>query len=174
MKDRTPHLCRNALGTAICASNGIGPRRCTFSPPPAALRRLRQVVESLSRLDALDHLDRNARLGYPDALAQHLGIDRKSSHSPNGKETMSKETLAPPLPPTDARTEAVAERLFGLKWALRKAPPNHPRGMEYRIRMDPRRIPAPSHRSARRRRASGTRERQAPATRTACVSNTGS
>lgn len=25
MKDRTPHLCRNALGTAICASNGIGP-----------------------------------------------------------------------------------------------------------------------------------------------------
>lgn len=33
---------------------------------------------------------------------------------------MSKETLAPPLPPTDARTEAVAERLFGLKWALRK------------------------------------------------------
>lgn len=33
---------------------------------------------------------------------------------------MSKETLAPPLPPIDARTEAVAERLFGLKWALRK------------------------------------------------------
>lgn len=30
MKDRTPHLCRNALGTAICASNGIGPGRCTF------------------------------------------------------------------------------------------------------------------------------------------------
>lgn len=26
----------------------------------------------------------------------------------------------PPLPPIDARTEAVAERLFGLKWALRK------------------------------------------------------
>lgn len=50
------------------------------SPPSAALRRLRQVVESLSRLDALDHLDRNARLGYPDALAQHLGIGRKSSH----------------------------------------------------------------------------------------------
>lgn len=37
---------------------------------------------------------------------------------------------------------------------------NHPRGMEYRIRMDPRRIPAPSHRSARRRRPSGTSERQ--------------
>lgn len=33
---------------------------------------------------------------------------------------MSKETLAPPLPPIDARIEAVAERLFGLKWALRK------------------------------------------------------
>ena len=33
---------------------------------------------------------------------------------------MSKETLAPPLPPIDARTEAVAERLFGLKFALRK------------------------------------------------------
>lgn len=30
MKDRTPHLCRNALGTAICASNGIGPGRRTF------------------------------------------------------------------------------------------------------------------------------------------------
>lgn len=24
MKDRTPHLCRNAHGAAICASNGIG------------------------------------------------------------------------------------------------------------------------------------------------------
>lgn len=33
---------------------------------------------------------------------------------------MSKETLKPPLPPIDGRTEAVAERLFGLKWALRK------------------------------------------------------
>lgn len=33
---------------------------------------------------------------------------------------MSKETLKPPLPPIDARTEAAAERLFGLKWALRK------------------------------------------------------
>lgn len=33
---------------------------------------------------------------------------------------MSKETLAPPLPPIDGRTEAAAERLFGLKWALRK------------------------------------------------------
>lgn len=33
---------------------------------------------------------------------------------------MSEETLEPPLPPIDARTEAVAERLFGLKWALRK------------------------------------------------------
>ena len=33
---------------------------------------------------------------------------------------MSEETLDPPLPPIDARTEAVAERLFGLKWALRK------------------------------------------------------
>ncbi|WP_260453998.1 crAss001_48 related protein [Bifidobacterium adolescentis] len=33
---------------------------------------------------------------------------------------MSKETLAPPLPPIAVRTEAVAERLFGLKWALRK------------------------------------------------------
>lgn len=30
---------------------------------------------------------------------------------------MSEETLDPPLPPIDARTEAVAERLFGLKWA---------------------------------------------------------
>ena len=28
--------------------------------------------------------------------------------------------IDPPLPPIDARTEAVAERLFGLKWALRK------------------------------------------------------
>lgn len=33
---------------------------------------------------------------------------------------MSDETLEPPLPPIDARAEAVAERLFGLKWALRK------------------------------------------------------
>ena len=33
---------------------------------------------------------------------------------------MSDKTLEPPLPPIDARTEAVAERLFGLKWALRK------------------------------------------------------
>lgn len=33
---------------------------------------------------------------------------------------MSEETLEPPLPPIDARTEAAAERLFGLKWALRK------------------------------------------------------
>ena len=33
---------------------------------------------------------------------------------------MSEETLDPPLPPIDARTEAVAEHLFGLKWALRK------------------------------------------------------
>ena len=34
----------------------------------------------IRRLDALDHLDRNARLDHPDALAQHLGIGRKSSH----------------------------------------------------------------------------------------------
>lgn len=33
---------------------------------------------------------------------------------------MSDETLDPPLPPIDARTESAAERLFGLKWALRK------------------------------------------------------
>lgn len=33
---------------------------------------------------------------------------------------MSEETLDPPLLPIDARTKAVAERLFGLKWALRK------------------------------------------------------
>lgn len=33
---------------------------------------------------------------------------------------MNEETLDPPLPPIDARAEAVAERLFGLKWALRK------------------------------------------------------
>lgn len=33
---------------------------------------------------------------------------------------MSKETLKPPLPPIDGRTEAAAERLFRLKWALRK------------------------------------------------------
>ena len=33
---------------------------------------------------------------------------------------MSEETLDPPLPPIDQRTEAAAERLFGLKWALRK------------------------------------------------------
>lgn len=39
---------------------------------------------------------------------------------PRKEETMSKETLKPPLPPIDGRTEAVAERLFGLKWALRK------------------------------------------------------
>lgn len=38
---------------------------------------------------------------------------------------MSKETLDPPLPPIDARTEAVAERLFGLKFALRKDDPKH-------------------------------------------------
>jgi hypothetical protein len=30
------------------------------------------------------------------------------------------KTRDPPPPPIDARTEAVAERLFGLKWALRK------------------------------------------------------
>lgn len=33
---------------------------------------------------------------------------------------MNEETLDPPLPPIDARAEAVAERLFELKWALRK------------------------------------------------------
>lgn len=38
---------------------------------------------------------------------------------------MSEETLDPPLPPIDARTEAVAERLFGLKFALRKDDPKH-------------------------------------------------
>lgn len=38
---------------------------------------------------------------------------------------MSDETLDPPLPPIDARTEAVAERLFGLKFALRKDDPKH-------------------------------------------------
>lgn len=38
---------------------------------------------------------------------------------------MSEETLEPPLPPIDARTEAVAERLFGLKFALRKDDPKH-------------------------------------------------
>lgn len=38
---------------------------------------------------------------------------------------MSEETLEPPLPPIDARTEAVAERLFGLKFALRKDDPQH-------------------------------------------------
>lgn len=38
---------------------------------------------------------------------------------------MSDETLEPPLPPIDARTEAVAERLFGLKFALRKDDPKH-------------------------------------------------
>lgn len=37
MRDRTPHLCRNALGTVICASNGIGPGRCTF--PRCRLQR---------------------------------------------------------------------------------------------------------------------------------------
>lgn len=38
---------------------------------------------------------------------------------------MSDETLEPPLPPIDARAEAVAERLFGLKFALRKDDPKH-------------------------------------------------
>lgn len=38
---------------------------------------------------------------------------------------MSEETLDPPLPPIDARTEAAAERLFGLKFALRKDDPKH-------------------------------------------------
>ena len=38
---------------------------------------------------------------------------------------MSEETLEPPLPPIDARTEAVAERLFGLKFALRKDDQKH-------------------------------------------------
>ena len=38
---------------------------------------------------------------------------------------MSEETLEPPLPPIDARTEAIAERLFGLKFALRKDDPKH-------------------------------------------------
>lgn len=38
---------------------------------------------------------------------------------------MNKETLDTPLPPIDARTEAVAERLFGLKFALRKDDPTH-------------------------------------------------
>ena len=36
------------------------------------------------------------------------------------KPQQSHPPLEPPLPPIDARTEAVAERLFGLKWALRK------------------------------------------------------
>ena len=38
---------------------------------------------------------------------------------------MNKEILDTPLPPIDARTEAVAERLFGLKFALRKDDPTH-------------------------------------------------
>ena len=38
---------------------------------------------------------------------------------------MSDKTREPPLPPIDARTEAVAERLFGLKFALRKDDPKH-------------------------------------------------
>ena len=38
---------------------------------------------------------------------------------------MSEETLDPPLPPIDVRTEAVAERLFGLKFALCKDDPTH-------------------------------------------------
>lgn len=86
---------------------------------------------------------------------------------------MSKETLAPPLPPIDARTEAVAERLFGLKWALRKDSTEiiHEE-WNTASEWDPRRIPAPSHRSARRRRPSGTSERQASGYQTACVSNT--
>lgn len=33
------------------------------------------------------------------------------------------KNLEPPLPPADERTLAVAERLFGLKWALRKEDP---------------------------------------------------
>ena len=73
---------------------------------------------------------------------------------------MSEETLEPPLPPIDARTEAVAERLFGLKWALRKDSTEIIHEDGDRTRMDPRRIPAPSHRSARRRRPSATRERR--------------
>lgn len=45
----------------------------------------------------------------------------------NWKETrqMSDKTLEPPLPPIDTRTAAVAERLFGLKFALRKDDPKH-------------------------------------------------
>lgn len=30
MKGRSPHLCRNHLGAAICASNGIGPGRSAW------------------------------------------------------------------------------------------------------------------------------------------------
>ena len=74
---------------------------------------------------------------------------------------MSKETLKPPLPPIDGRTEAVAERLFGLKWALRKdSTESIHKEMADRTGMDPRRIPAPSHRSAIRGRPSGRRHRQ--------------
>ena len=72
---------------------------------------------------------------------------------------MSEETLEPPLPPIDARTEAVAERLFGLKWALRKDSTEiiHE---EWQTAPEWIRDGYLRHRSARHRRPSATRERR--------------
>ena len=86
---------------------------------------------------------------------------------------MSKETLAPPLPPIDARTEAVAERLFGLKWALRKAPPKsstrngipHPNGIRDGYLRQAIEVLAAADQAE-------PASAKPPATRTACVSNT--
>jgi hypothetical protein len=86
-------------------------------PADGALRHLRQVVEAVRCVLASDHLDRTARMGGVAAATQDPEGHAQSTEK--GIE-MSEETLEPPLPPIDARTEAVAERLFGLKWALRK------------------------------------------------------
>lgn len=117
-KRRSPHACRSAVGDIHLREQRH--RSGAIRGQPAqdrALRHLRQVVEAVRRVLASDHLDRTARMGGVAAATQDLEDHAQSTEK--GIE-MSEETLEPPLPPIDARTEAVAERLFGLKWALRK------------------------------------------------------
>lgn len=111
---------REALADTVEERDARNPFQCQRDELVAqdrALRHLRQVVEAVRRVLASDHLDRTARMGGVAAATQDLEDHAQSTEK--GIE-MSEETLEPPLPPIDARTEAVAERLFGLKWALRK------------------------------------------------------
>lgn len=103
-----------------------------------------------------------------------IGVLNKLIDTEKGIE-MSEETLEPPLPPIDARTEAVAERLFGLKFALRKDDPKHIHDEwehaadwihDGYLRKPSKCSPPPTKRNPRAPRP--------PATRTACVSSTGS